>query len=997
MSGAEALAIVGLINASIGITKTILDIGRAVHDAQGLPPRLRVLLEQLPAIEDLLESAREQCDQQVISEARSRTAEPILRQCEQALGELRDIFRKACPENGDHRGRRIWKGTKTVFLGRESQLQKPLDAIQNHLRLLEQQEILTIGDKLAALQQITLALTLDDSSRYTHVGPGNIVANEGGSPTNYVQGGEGNRQINNARVYFERDVARPETPPHPSSNVPFPRDSDFVAREDLIDQVHAILSIPTACAALVGIGGVGKSQLAIEYCYHLREQSRSTWVLWIHASDAVRYETSVRDTADLVRIEGRAEPQANIFALFRDWLRDERKGRWVIVLDNADDVDFLFHRDSHNGLKLYDYLLRCNHGTVLITTRSSRAAARLVEPSQIVAILPMDEKHAVELLEKKLGQQTSRAELTSLAHALEYMPLAIAHAAAYILKRAPRCSVSQYLEQLQSSEQSKIDLLSAESENLRRYHDAKNSIILTWQVSFEYLCRFKKSAADLLSLMSFFHHQEIPDFLLRDADYELMNLESRLRSSAKAPRIWTRLFRRRLLAPFASLRKEGPLTRNGKYEGIDDCPSSSTNQTLKEDIITLRDYHFISVAPAATSFEMHRLVQLAAQTWLKASGQYKRYAERSVHHINVAFPPGDYENWQRCQMLYPHAQSTLDLNMIDRDARLGRSFILLKAATFIKNRGDYEAAEKSNRKALESTEKILGEDHYHTSGSINNLAWVLRLQGKPYAAETMFRRALASQEKVLGREHHDTLACASNLASVLTDQCKYEAAETMLRQTLASQEEILGIEHPDTLGSVHSLGVVLHRQNKYEAAETVYRRAVEGRERVLGKEHPDTLSTVSNLVSALQRQGNYRLAETMTRQTLASQEKALGEEHPATLGTASNLALLLTYLDKDDVAETTYRRVLASQQKVLGQGHSDTLTTIHNLALVLRMQDKDEAAETMYQAVEGRGRVLGKQHPDTLVSMDCLARICQDTGRWQEAEELFETLDQRPK
>ncbi|KAK4892097.1 hypothetical protein LTR49_028622 [Elasticomyces elasticus] len=182
MSGAEAIVAVQLIDACIGITKTILDIG---------------------LIEELLESAQETCEEGKVTEDASKSAEPILKQCEHALGELRDIFRKACPKDGDDRSKRIWKGAKAVFFGRDSQLQKLLGTIQDNLKLLEQKEMYVIGDKLDALQQFTETLAQEDSGKYIHSGAGNIVANEGGTPTNYVQGGERNRQINNPGVYHE--------------------------------------------------------------------------------------------------------------------------------------------------------------------------------------------------------------------------------------------------------------------------------------------------------------------------------------------------------------------------------------------------------------------------------------------------------------------------------------------------------------------------------------------------------------------------------------------------------------------------------------------------------------------------------------------------------------------------------------------------------------------------------------------------------------------------
>lgn len=208
MSGAEAIAAVQLIDACIGIAKTIIDIGRAVQDVQGLPPKLRDLIEKLPAIEELLESAHDNLEEGKVAEDASKSAQPIIKQCEQALSDLREIFRKACPKDGDNRGKRIWKGAKTVFFGRESKVQKLLEAVQDNLQLLEQKEIYVIGDKLDELRELTESLGDDDSGKYAHSGNGNIIANEGGTSTNFVQGGQNNRQVNNPGVYNEGPSSR---------------------------------------------------------------------------------------------------------------------------------------------------------------------------------------------------------------------------------------------------------------------------------------------------------------------------------------------------------------------------------------------------------------------------------------------------------------------------------------------------------------------------------------------------------------------------------------------------------------------------------------------------------------------------------------------------------------------------------------------------------------------------------------------------------------------
>ncbi|TKA78941.1 hypothetical protein B0A55_09240 [Friedmanniomyces simplex] len=205
---------------------------------------------------------------------------------------------------------------------------------------------------------------------------------------------------------------RPETPPKPSSNVPFRRDPHYVERATLTDQLRAKLLVPAGRAALVGLGGVGKSQLAIEYARQLRQQSSQTWVLWIYASNVARFDQSVGDVADQLKIPGRKDTKADLLQLLRSWLRDESKGSWLVVLENADDAGFLLEPSATaSGARLaqrrIDYIPFCDHGSTIITTRSKSEALKLVYESDTIDVLPMSEEEAEALLESKLGQPNS--------------------------------------------------------------------------------------------------------------------------------------------------------------------------------------------------------------------------------------------------------------------------------------------------------------------------------------------------------------------------------------------------------------------------------------------------------------------------------------------------------------------------------------------------------------------------------------------------------------
>ena len=153
-----------------------------------------------------------------------------------------------------------------------------------------------------------------------------------------------------------------------------------------------------------------KSQLAIEHCYRTAELSPDTWVFWAHVNNTARLEQSFRNIADQVKVRGRKDPQADVFKLVHDWLRDTKNGRWLLVLDNADDAAVLSPTDDGSELSssalqqhLSRYLPSSRHGSVLVTSRTKRAAMQVVEDSDIIPIEPMHDAAAHALLRKKLG------------------------------------------------------------------------------------------------------------------------------------------------------------------------------------------------------------------------------------------------------------------------------------------------------------------------------------------------------------------------------------------------------------------------------------------------------------------------------------------------------------------------------------------------------------------------------------------------------------------
>ena len=189
---AEAIAIVGLVDACIGITGTIIKIGQVAKDANGLPSKLAKVFEEFPVVQSLFQRAKENNDN--IKEDARRSAEPTLKQCKEALVHLQALFEKICPPDDTSSFKRIWKGTKAEVLGRNTKLQELWKEVQGYLNTLEKKQIFDIGDKLDALKKTMDSMAQEDSGN-VHYGDGNQNIVQGEGNKQYNQGGGHNNQF----------------------------------------------------------------------------------------------------------------------------------------------------------------------------------------------------------------------------------------------------------------------------------------------------------------------------------------------------------------------------------------------------------------------------------------------------------------------------------------------------------------------------------------------------------------------------------------------------------------------------------------------------------------------------------------------------------------------------------------------------------------------------------------------------------------------------------
>ncbi|KAL8318786.1 hypothetical protein RB597_005851 [Gaeumannomyces tritici] len=799
----------------------------------------------------------------------------------------------------------------------------------------------------------------DSLSRPQHAlaQPSHAFHNHGGV-THSVQGstfGDG-ANIHISAVYH---TAAPETPPQPFATIPFSRDPDFVDRGDILDQLLQRCSEPAGRMALVGLGGIGKSQLAIEFAHRAAEKTPNKWIFWIHAGTQARVEEGFQAIADVVKLPGRNQPKADVLQLVYGWLSNEQNGRWTIILDSADNGGvFYATNDGRKGKPLANYLPQSRNGSIVVTTRNRDLAFRLTgDHKNIIDIKPMVLADALLLLKKKLGPLPDTDTAKALVQALDLVPLAISQAAAYIQARSPLSSVGKYLAEFQKGEYKRTRLLSHDAGDLRRDGGASNAILTTWQISFEHIRSERPSAADLLALMSFFDRQGIALSLLKPLNTENVQWDSGSESGSS---------------------------------------SDEADDGFEDDVAILRGFCLVSASENASAasedakaLEMHGLVQLSMRQWLEADGLQNKFRRQFVERIAAAFPTGDYSNWATCQKLFAHVDAAMNCRPTEEGTQELWAGLMYRGGWYALEQGKYGAAEQMVGKSKRSREKQLGNSDEKTLNSVALYAEIFRNQGRWQEAEKLEVEVMETRKTKLGVDHPDTLTSMANLASTFWNQGRWEEAEKLEVEVMETSKTKLGVDHPDTLRSMNNLASTFWNQGRWEEAEKLQVEVMETRKTKLGVDHPDTLTSMNNLALTWKSQGRWQEAEKLNVEVMETSKTKLGVDHPDTLRSMNNLALTFWNQGRWEEAEKLQVEVMETRKTKLGVDHPDTLTSMANLASTFWNQGRWEEAEKLeVEVMETSKTKLGVDHPDTLTSMANLASTFWNQGRWEEAEKL---------
>ncbi|GKT48180.1 nephrocystin-3 [Colletotrichum spaethianum] len=746
--------------------------------------------------------------------------------------------------------------------------------------------------------------------------------------------------------------------------------------EDKLELRREKAGVPHA-AVLHGLGGSGKSQIALDYAQ--RQRDRYNPILWLDATDQESMRSSFKRCAtELQLLDERAENQGSLFEdsavqAVNRWLhnRTEADDEWLVIVDNADDISW--------GVK--GVIPKGKRGCIIITSQYDLCTQLLNKDCGEIRVGNMSPTEGTRLLLKHLSLDADSASeevqrcCNELVAKLGRLPLAIDLAGAYIgINATPQVALSQYLADYDRhhSELLKMD-------KFQGLRPTKRTVWTVWNATLEKIRKDNTTGSPdlLLTLLAHFQGKVVQEEIFRLASLGMAKVKAELSETDQVVL--------HDLEQFLSLTNDG----------WDSFQYRQSHEVLVR-------YHLLQKVERTekvpwAGVTMHSLVRWRAKQnhndrpwlwWYKAL--IVAACDQLIREEKIEFR----------RHLIVHLQDIDKVSTVEgQDTESFETFAGEKLGIIYYDEGRWKEAEELEVQVMETRKRMLGEEHPDTLKSMINLASTYTEQGYWKEAEKLQVQVMEAGKRVLGEEHPDTLNTMNNLASTYTEQGRWKEAEGLEVQVMETRKRVLGENHRDTLDIKSNLAVTFQKQGRWKEAEELEEQVMETRKRMFGEEHPDTLKSMINLASTYTEQGRLKEAEGLEVQVMETRKRVLGENHPDTLDIKSNLAVTFQKQGRLDEAEKLQVQVMEVRKRVLGEEHPDTLNSIHNLASTYSEQDRQEEAEGLkVQVMEARKRVLGEEHPDTLSSMNNLASTFWDQSRIEEAEELeVQTLEARKR
>ena len=740
-------------------------------------------------------------------------------------------------------------------------------------------------------------------------------------------------------------------------NVPN-RNADFTGREPILERLHDELAgdgtAVVLARAVYGLGGVGKTQVALEYAHRFQGDYYLIW--WINAEQPLEISLALTELAARLGLQT-SDNAAEAAAAALEQLRRDRSGQWLLIFDNAEDPEDLAP------------FLPTGSGHILITSRNQAWThyAELVE---------LDVFNRQESLAHLMHHVPGLAEGDALrvSMAVGHLPLAIEQAAAWLAETGMPAAL--YAEWLETQTTSTLAL--------NKPPDYAKPVVAAWNLSIDRLKQESPASVRLLQILAFCSPDSISATLLySDAMLGcLLPYDESLTQKLMIGRLL------RDISRFALVKVE---------QGTNSVQIHRLVQAVIQAEMT-------DEAQVEARHEVHKILVGARPR----QGETDDPANWSTYDIIWPHlgPSGADEcddpptrqlliDWVRYQWKHGEFEAALilarrlqevwtDYLGPDHQQTLHLQF---QIANILRSQGRFSDARDLDMYVLERQRDVLGPDHPHALMTANGLGADLRALGEFSEALASDRATYESSKKQFGQDYSRTTVAAHNLGCSLRLAGDYFTARSLDEDTLARQRTVLGKDHPLTLLSAASLALDLRLGGLFGESVDMLRETWAGCRRVLGDDMLDTLATAASLTVSLRKAGEQPEAMRLAQDTYDRYQRRDDVKAPDVLPCALGLAWDYATVDDLPQALALVTHVRDAYQADLGDDHPNTLVAANNLACLLRRGHQlPEATALLHDTLDRLRRKLGDRHTLTLSCAVNLANCHGDSGNPGRAE-----------
>jgi ATP-dependent Clp protease ATP-binding subunit ClpC len=819
------------------------------------------------------------------------------------------------------------------------------------------------------------------------------------------------------------------------NNIPYSRNDFFAGRDDVLALLHDTLmadQMMPLTLAITGLGGIGKTQIAVEYAY--RYQSSYQIILWVSAASLEQLLSGFIAIANQLDLLEKSN-QNRVVAAVKRWLREH--AGWLLIVDDVDDLlDFAS-----------EFLPTAYRGHILLTTRA-RASGILAAQSIQIEQMQSDEgalfllrRTGTILLDIPLHDVAEDKQIAAkeLSEILGGLPLALDQAGAYIKEMG--CSISDYLSLYQNQQ---LQLLREHGVSDTR--DYPLSVATTWSLSFERVAKAYPLAIELLRFCAFLSPEPIPEEIIMKGGLDRESFVQSARSEMRSLLSMLPSDNFDLVAIFhlpPEDLSQWVLDFCQKHSPVHDIALSPQDLILLQEIFApmLSDLRDLFLKVLGDDLDMSAILrwppkdlsQIALDFFQKylplfkvilspqdfiflqeiVGGFTKRLNDPEIEATFQSLSPGINFAFSPLSMLKAMPGEVIVDELSKADARsrpiASNDFVLdgefkaiLRFSLAQRHPGSKMLTMHPLVQAVLRAELDEEMQRQWSERTVRTVGHVFEFVDAEFKTWPLFQRCLphvqtcATLIKQWNIASFDAAELLRKFGGYLRQQGRYMQAEQYLRQSVALCESLLGSNFTDPysmvlFSSLDELASVYDEQGRYVEAELLYLRTQSFTEQMFGQTHRSTPTCLNDLAVLYRHQGKYEQSEQFSERALALFEHILGPMHPAVTWALNNLAWSYYHQGKYEQVEPLLQRALTIDVQAYGEDHPEVASDLDSLARFYYYQGKYEQAESLLlQAQALRERHLGSTHAYTATTLENMADLYREQGKYEQAEQFYE-------